>query len=240
MSKLALQEVGVGIDHAADRPGGYERYEPGGTCCNRALVASGRPQARRVWRTAPEYTCSAFEGAGDTMSGASGRKCCLRSPVYYTPDKNTPTQVPLMLYLLDQLGYPDMEGMTADLTDGFDMLSRIRPRPGWPARDDGRCQTPTSLDTLRADNWPDPGAGPPHSQDGPPPGWQTELRQPVHLRQGGAGGNLARIRPRVTFAQRRWRCETSRAPAFAGHLRVLLGELILELPPDVRGGLGGF
>ena len=41
-------------------------------------------------------------------------------------EKNTPTQVPL-IYLLDQLDR-DMEGMPADLTDGFDMLGRIRPR----------------------------------------------------------------------------------------------------------------
>ena len=42
-----------------------------------------------------------------------------------------------------------MEGITSNLTEGFDMVGRIRPRPGWPRRQDGRYQTPTSLDVLR-------------------------------------------------------------------------------------------
>ncbi|CAE7461631.1 unnamed protein product, partial [Symbiodinium pilosum] len=37
-----------------------------------------------------------------------------------------------------------MDGVKSDLTEGFDMIGRIRPRPGWPARQDGRYQTPTS------------------------------------------------------------------------------------------------
>ena len=43
---------------------------------------------------------------------------------YSTPDKDTPTQVPLLLYLLEQLE----EGITDDLTNGFDMIGRIRGR----------------------------------------------------------------------------------------------------------------
>ena len=91
--------------------------------------------------------------AGGPQAGAwpgSGRRATSRRCT--TPDKDTPTQVPLMLYLLDQLGYPDMDGIKSDLTEGFNMIGRIRPRPGWPVCQDGRYQTPTSLNVLRADN----------------------------------------------------------------------------------------
>ena len=64
----------------------------------------------------------------------------LARPHRPTSMTSTPTQVPLML-LLDQLGYPDMDG----LTETFDMIGRIWPRPGWPAHQDGGYQTPTCL-----------------------------------------------------------------------------------------------
>ena len=63
-----------------------------------------------VWRIRQEVLLEITELVEDTQLPGWAKGYC-------TPDRNAPTQVPLMLYLLDQLGYPHMEGMTADLTD---------------------------------------------------------------------------------------------------------------------------
>ena len=72
---------------------------------------------------------------------------------YATADKDRPTQIPVLLELLGVVGYPDIAGITADLTDGFDMLGEVRRGPGWKDRKDGRYQNPASMDQLAATNW---------------------------------------------------------------------------------------
>ena len=51
-----------------------------------------------------------------------------------------PPQGPVLvlLDLLRRLDYPDMAGVTDDLTNGFDMVGKVRPGPGWRKRTDGR------------------------------------------------------------------------------------------------------
>ena len=55
--------------------------------------------------------------------------------VYTMPDEPEPTQYFLLLHLLEPLGYPDTAGISADPAEGFEMSGRIRPRPGWPNRE---------------------------------------------------------------------------------------------------------
>ena len=90
--------------------------------------------------------------SAETAAWLSQRPAPVRS-TYSTPDKDRPTQVPVLLDLLGAVGYPDLQGITADLTQGFDMLGEVRRGPGWKNREDGRCQNPASLDQLSATNW---------------------------------------------------------------------------------------
>ena len=71
---------------------------------------------------------------------------------YSTPDKPAPTQVLVFLELLRLLGYPDVQALEEDMTDGFQMIGDIRPGPGWRLLEDGRYQNPTDLDTFRRTN----------------------------------------------------------------------------------------
>ncbi|CAE7923243.1 unnamed protein product [Symbiodinium sp. KB8] len=54
------------------------------------------------------------------------------------------TQIPVVLHLLKMVGYPDVAGITTDLTDGFDMLGELRRGPGWKQRTDGRYANPAT------------------------------------------------------------------------------------------------
>ncbi|CAE7341292.1 unnamed protein product [Symbiodinium natans] len=47
-----------------------------------------------------------------------------------TKEWDRPTQVPLLLHLLRDAGYPDVKSLSDDLSDGFDMLGEIKPWPG--------------------------------------------------------------------------------------------------------------
>ena len=71
---------------------------------------------------------------------------------YSTPDRDRPTQVPVLLELLDVAGYPDVDALKSDLSDGFDMLGSIRPGPGWRKRSDDRYANPMPLASLATRN----------------------------------------------------------------------------------------
>ena len=92
------------------------------------------------------------EWAAETEAWMAQRPAPVRS-TYATADKDRPTQIPVLLELLGVVGYPDIAGITADLTDGFDMLGEVRRGPRWKDRKDGRYQNPASLDQLAATNW---------------------------------------------------------------------------------------
>ena len=74
-----------------------------------------------------------------TEEWLASRSAPVRS-TYTVPGKTRHTQIPVVLHLLKMVGYPDVAGMTADLTDGFDMLGELRRGPGWKPRTDGRLQ----------------------------------------------------------------------------------------------------
>ncbi|CAE7664169.1 eIF3-S7, partial [Symbiodinium necroappetens] len=71
----------------------------------------------------------------------AARSAPVRS-TYTVPGKTRHTQIPVVLHLLQMVGYPDVAGMTSDLTDGFDMLGEVGRGPGWKPRTDGRYSNP--------------------------------------------------------------------------------------------------
>ena len=73
--------------------------------------------------------------------------------VYTTPDKRRPTQVPVILHLLTLTGYPDVAGITEDLTEGFQMLGRLRPGPGWTSRRDSKYSDAAPAHQFRNENY---------------------------------------------------------------------------------------
>ena len=70
-----------------------------------------------------------------------------------TPDRDFVTQVPVLLQLLTEAGYPDVAGLEQDFYYGFDMLGPLRPGPGWRPRNDDRYSHPSSLETFRRANF---------------------------------------------------------------------------------------
>ena len=110
-----------------------------------ASVAPARPPIRRAQMLHNAVACHTEGGAADRRAGRrlarphnrlAGRKAAAVRG-YCAPDKNTPAQVP-SCSIFWASSVPRHEGMTADLTDGFDMLGRVRPRLGWPGRDDAQ------------------------------------------------------------------------------------------------------
>ncbi|CAE7317206.1 unnamed protein product [Symbiodinium sp. CCMP2456] len=65
--------------------------------------------------------------AEETAAWMAARTHAVRS-TYSTPDKPAVTQIPVLLELLRRLN------LTADLTDGFDMIGALRPGPAWRKR----------------------------------------------------------------------------------------------------------
>ena len=92
------------------------------------------------------------EMADDTAVWLARRSAPVRA-TYQTPGKKRHTQIPVILELLRRVGYPDMPGITDDLTNGFVMLGEVRRAPGWRTRTDGRYSNPASLEQLAATNW---------------------------------------------------------------------------------------
>ena len=117
------------------------------------LIATWRHDVVRIrGEVLAEIKEMVAEWAAETEAWMAQRPAPVRS-TYATADKDRPTQIPVLLELLGVVGYPDIAGITADLTDGFDMLGEVRRGPGWKDRKDGRYQNAASLDQLAATNW---------------------------------------------------------------------------------------
>ena len=56
--------------------------------------------------------------------------------IFSVPDRDRVTQLPVLLQLLETIGYPDVPGLADDLNNGFDILGPLRPGPGWRPRSD--------------------------------------------------------------------------------------------------------
>ena len=86
------------------------------------LIATWRHDVVRIrGEVLAEIKEMVAEWAAETEAWMAQRPAPVRS-TYATADKDRPTQIPVLLELLGVVGYPDIAGITADLTDGFDML----------------------------------------------------------------------------------------------------------------------
>lgn len=72
--------------------------------------------------------------------------------VYRQSDNQTPTQVPVFLHILEQTGFPCMDHVIDDMTNGFVLTSEQHPGPGWPVRTDERYSHPISEDQFKQVN----------------------------------------------------------------------------------------
>ena len=64
--------------------------------------------------------------------------------VYLQHSNQRATQVPLLLYLLEQTGFPAMDHVIDDMTNGFNITAQQHPGPGWSVRTDERYSHPIS------------------------------------------------------------------------------------------------
>ena len=62
---------------------------------------------------------------------------------FSTPDKDRPNQAPVLLHLLEIVGYPGVSNLKDDLENGFDMIGEVRRGLGWRDRDDDATATPS-------------------------------------------------------------------------------------------------
>ena len=77
----------------------------------------------------------------------AGLSTHVREVYDHREDQNI-TQVPVLLHLLHECGYPGLQDMSMDLNEGFDILGPQHPGVGWQPRLDGRYATPLDIDTF--------------------------------------------------------------------------------------------
>lgn len=68
--------------------------------------------------------------------------------VYDHKEDENITQVPVLLYLLEQCGYPGLSDLAEDLHYGFNIIGPQHSGPGWLPRLDGRYSSPLDLPTF--------------------------------------------------------------------------------------------
>ena len=104
---------------------------------NTAWAPSSSGSSRPTWSTQPRRnqpwnqhgsSCSSFGASSATTSTGYGGRCGRRSSASSKMARSgsRPTQVLVLLDLLQRLDYPDMDGVTDDLTNGFDMVGKVR------------------------------------------------------------------------------------------------------------------
>eukprot|EP00438_Fugacium_kawagutii_P030337 Skav223220 [mRNA] locus=scaffold2231:82321:89075:+ [translate_table: standard] len=69
--------------------------------------------------------------------------------VYWHPDSRTITQIPILLSLLQQFGFPGWEELSEDLTHGFSIIGSLHRGSGWTSRSDDKYAYPLSLDRYK-------------------------------------------------------------------------------------------
>eukprot|EP00438_Fugacium_kawagutii_P032160 Skav231578 [mRNA] locus=scaffold481:249616:253132:- [translate_table: standard] len=72
--------------------------------------------------------------------------------VYWHPDTKTYTQIPVILYLLEQFGFPELHELADDLQHGFALTGHLHRGVGWRQRTDDRYSFPLSLAKYREMN----------------------------------------------------------------------------------------
>ena len=68
--------------------------------------------------------------------------------VYYNPDFEQVTQIPLFLDLLEMFGFPDLPNLREDLQQGFAMTGELHPGSGWNPRTDEKYSWPIDQDSF--------------------------------------------------------------------------------------------
>ncbi|CAE6943486.1 unnamed protein product [Symbiodinium sp. CCMP2592] len=61
-------------------------------------------------------------------------------------------QIPAFVALLQGCGYPEVEALEAELSQGMPMIGRIRPTPGWLPRTDSKYSAPISFEAFQSLN----------------------------------------------------------------------------------------
>ena len=116
------------------------------------VASMWRHDLRRIRRGVVQELKVMVDDMEDTTKEWLARRPFPVRSTYSTPDRDRPTQVPLLLHLLRDAGYPDVTSLSDDLSDGFDMLGEIKPGPGWKARDDDRYFNSAIMQEVRAAN----------------------------------------------------------------------------------------
>ena len=68
--------------------------------------------------------------------------------VYNHREEQNITQVPVIIHLLKMCGYPGLEEISRDLSEGFNIIGHQNPGVGWQPRLDGRYSAPLDVDTF--------------------------------------------------------------------------------------------
>ena len=72
--------------------------------------------------------------------------------VYSRQGSGEITQVPALVHLLEQCGFPDLPTLATDLSQGFALTGPQNPGPGWVARQDERYSHPITFQAFRSLN----------------------------------------------------------------------------------------
>eukprot|EP00438_Fugacium_kawagutii_P013219 Skav207295 [mRNA] locus=scaffold1463:95266:97118:- [translate_table: standard] len=72
--------------------------------------------------------------------------------VYWHPDTKTYAQIPVLLHLLEQFGFPGLQDLADDLQHGFALTGHLHRGVGWRQRTDERYSFPLSLARYREMN----------------------------------------------------------------------------------------
>ena len=72
--------------------------------------------------------------------------------VYSRKGSGAVTQIPVLVHLLGQCGFPDLPTMAEDLSQGFALTGPQNPGPGWAARQDERYAHPITFRAFRSLN----------------------------------------------------------------------------------------
>ena len=85
--------------------------------------------------------------------------------IFCTPGKDRPTQAPVILHLLQMVGYPDVSKFRDDFENGFDMIGEVRRGPVGRNGTTTATATPSPWTSCDRPTWSTSGAG--HHGAGP-------------------------------------------------------------------------
>ena len=72
--------------------------------------------------------------------------------VYFDKEHQQVTQIPILLRLLELMGFPGLTDLKDDLLNGFEVLGELHPGCGWNPRLDDKYSFPVDMPTFRRTN----------------------------------------------------------------------------------------